>query len=122
MHRNVVESKYLRTTANHVVVIQYFVVSCSWDETIGDYYYFNVECGETQWNHPLDQIYRQKVNLTREEFNANPDGFIANAEDHNKEDVTEVSADTSEILSVSKKEKMAEQNKPIKMVRKRTIF
>ena len=38
----------------------------SLDDTIGDYYYFNVENGETQWAHPLDEIYRQKVKLARE--------------------------------------------------------
>ena len=31
------------------------------DETLGDYYYFNFETGETQWNHPLDKIFREKV-------------------------------------------------------------
>ena len=31
------------------------------DETLGDYYYFNFETGETQWNHPLDRIFREKV-------------------------------------------------------------
>ena len=38
----------------------------SWDETINDFYYFNVETGETQWCHPLDDIYRQKVVLARQ--------------------------------------------------------
>ena len=33
----------------------------SLDETLGDYYYFNFETGETQWNHPLDKIFREKV-------------------------------------------------------------
>ena len=38
----------------------------SWDETINDFYYFNVETGETQWCHPLDDLYRQKVVLARQ--------------------------------------------------------
>ena len=33
----------------------------SLDETLGDYYYFNIETGETQWDHPLDKIFREKV-------------------------------------------------------------
>ena len=33
----------------------------SLDETLGDYYYFNFETGETQWSHPLDKIYCEKV-------------------------------------------------------------
>ena len=28
---------------------------------MGDYYYFNFETGETQWSHPLDKIYCEKV-------------------------------------------------------------
>lgn len=37
------------------------MLSFSLDETLGDYYYFNFETGETQWNHPLDRIFREKV-------------------------------------------------------------
>ena len=37
------------------------MLSFSLDETLGDYYYFNFETGETQWNHPLDKIFREKV-------------------------------------------------------------
>ena len=33
----------------------------SLDETLGDYYYFNFETGETQWNHPLDKVYCEKI-------------------------------------------------------------
>ena len=38
------------------------------DEALGDYYYFNFETGETQWSHPLDDIYREKVIQTRKSF------------------------------------------------------
>ena len=66
---------------------------CSLDDTIGDYYYFNVNSGETQWAHPLDEIYRQKVILAR------------SADE--KEDVTEVSGDiTSDIMDQSKPHKL----------------
>ena len=44
------------------------IFGCSLDDTIGDYYYFNVDTGETQWAHPLDEIYRQKVILARNAF------------------------------------------------------
>ena len=37
------------------------MLSFSLDETLGDYYYFNFETGETQWNHPLDKIFCEKV-------------------------------------------------------------
>ena len=40
----------------------------SLDEALGDYYYFNFETGETQWSHPLDDIYREKVIQTRKSF------------------------------------------------------
>ena len=48
------------------------------DDTIGDYYYFNVNSGETQWAHPLDEIYRQKVIVARE---GSKNGPTSSAED-----------------------------------------
>ena len=45
----------------------------SLDDTIGDYYYFNVNTGETQWAHPLDEIYKQKVIVARQQFDAGAD-------------------------------------------------
>ena len=42
----------------------------SLDEALGDYYYFNFETGETQWSHPLDDIYREKVIQTRKSFSS----------------------------------------------------
>ena len=65
------------------------IYNFSWDETIGDYYYFNSDTGDTQWAHPLDEIYRQKVDLAREQFR--------------KENVTDVSGDTSEVLTTNSK-------------------
>ena len=56
--------------------------SSSFDEDVGDCYYFNFETGQTQWEHPLDEVYQQKVILAREEF-------------------TEISGDTSDILTNS---------------------
>ena len=34
------------------------------DSESGEFYYFNFATGETQWEHPLDEVYRQKVRLT----------------------------------------------------------
>ena len=65
------------------------IYNFSWDETIGDYYYFNSDTGDTQWAHPLDEIYRQKVDLAREQFR--------------KDNVTDVSGDTSEVLTTNSK-------------------
>ena len=85
---------------------------CSWDETIGDYYYFNSDTGDTQWAHPLDEIYKQKVTLAREQFN--------NSEAKNQNNVGTDGAvgsggvDTSDVLSKSK------MDKPLKLVRKTT--
>ena len=85
---------------------------CSWDETIGDYYYFNSDTGDTQWAHPLDEIYKQKVTLAREQFN--------NAEDKNQNNIVTDSnvavssdGDTSDVLSKSK------MDKPLKLVSKK---
>ena len=38
----------------------------SWDETVGDYYYFESDTGRSQWSHPLDEVYRTKVQEARE--------------------------------------------------------
>ena len=88
---------------------------CSWDETIGDYYYFNSDTGDTQWAHPLDEIYKQKVTLAREQFN--------NAEDKNQNNIVTDSnvavssdGDTSDVLSKSK------MDKPLKLVSKKKKF
>lgn len=47
---------------NIYVIKSYF----SWDETINDFYYFNIETGETQWCHPLDDLFKQKVIIARQ--------------------------------------------------------
>ena len=85
---------------------------CSWDETIGDYYYFNSDTGSTQWAHPLDEIYKQKVTLAREQFN--------NTEAKNQNNIITDSnvavssdGDTSDVLSKSK------MDKPLKLVSKK---
>ena len=85
---------------------------CSWDETIGDYYYFNSDTGDTQWAHPLDEIYKQKVTLAREQFN--------NTEAKNQNNIITDSnvavssdGDTSDVLSKSK------MDKPLKLVSKK---
>ena len=88
---------------------------CSLDDTIGDYYYFNINSGETQWAHPLDEIYKQKVILARQEFEQvenndakagppNPNESGGQEINTKDQDVTEVSEDlddntSAEILS-----------------------
>ncbi len=37
----------------------------SWDESVGDYYYFDSASGRSQWGHPLDDAYRSKVKEAR---------------------------------------------------------
>ena len=39
------------------------LVCHSVDSESGEFYYFNFATGETQWEHPLDEVYRQKVRL-----------------------------------------------------------
>ena len=110
-----------------------YFFNCSLDETIGDYYYFNVNSGETQWAHPLDEIYKQKVTLARQQFEVENDAKVTGlnpegrGERHeNKEDVTEVSEDlddnTSDILSNLAKTKvdvpdlLSNSSSPMKLV------
>ena len=37
------------------------LVCHSVDSESGEFYYFNFATGETQWEHPLDELYRLKV-------------------------------------------------------------
>ena len=54
--------------------LQSIIYLCSsLDETLGDYYYFNFETGETQWSHPLDKIYCEKVIEIRTNFSKQED-------------------------------------------------
>ena len=96
---------------------------CSWDETIGDYYYFNSDTGETQWAHPLDEIYKQKVTLAREQFFRETDEQFNNDEAKNQNNIVTDSnvavssdGDTSDVLSKSK------MDKPLKLVSKKKVF
>ena len=87
---------------------------CSWDETIGDYYYFNSDTGDTQWAHPLDEIYKQKVTLAREQFTNNSEAKNQNnvVTDNVTNSVGSDGGDTSDVLSKSK------MDKPLKLVSK----
>ena len=37
----------------------------SYEETLSQWFYFNTSAGTTQWNHPLDDIYKDKVEEAR---------------------------------------------------------
>ena len=97
------------------------VFLCSWDETIGDYYYFNSDTGSTQWAHPLDEIYKQKVTLAREQFLRETNVQFNNTEAKNQNNIVTDSnvadssdgGDTSDVLSKSK------MDKPLKLVSKK---
>ena len=39
----------------------------SYDEELGSWYYFNFKSGESRWEHPLDDIYRNLVRKVRSE-------------------------------------------------------
>ena len=39
----------------------------SYDETLTAWFYYNTDCGDTQWDHPLDQVYRARVEEARRE-------------------------------------------------------
>ena len=48
----------------HCLFNVFFLLYHSVDSVSGEFYYFNFATGETQWEHPLDEVYRQKVRLT----------------------------------------------------------
>ena len=131
------ESRPLSHASLSLVLILVFFL-CSLDDTIGDYYYFNVNTGETQWAHPLDEIYKQKVIVARQQFDAgadhpedgrNPQPTTPEAAPpQNKEDVTEASEDledntSADILSNLAKSKVvvpdpSTTSSPMKLVSK----
>ena len=40
-------------------------LSSSFDETLDAWYYFNFTNGATQWQHPLDSFFRERVEAAR---------------------------------------------------------
>ena len=40
----------------------------SYDETLASWFYYDFTNGDTQWNHPLDEIFKEKVVKAREEI------------------------------------------------------
>jgi hypothetical protein len=37
----------------------------SFEEEVGAWYYFNFKTGETQWTHPLDTVFQERVAAER---------------------------------------------------------
>ncbi|XP_059087938.1 centrosomal protein of 164 kDa-like isoform X2 [Tigriopus californicus] len=64
-----------------------------WDETKDDFYYFNFESGHSQWEHPLDAIFLEKVTEARGQKR------LKDSKEFLDPDITEVSGDTSDLLS-----------------------
>ena len=46
----------------------YFPLLFSYDETLASWFYYDFTNGETQWNHPLDDIFKEKVIKAREQI------------------------------------------------------
>ena len=79
------------------------MLACSWSEVHGDYYYFNFHTGASQWDHPLDEVYRQKVTFARQQQEQQQrqksSRLLFHGDNSTAADVTE--ADTSDLLSSS---------------------
>lgn len=88
----------------------------SWDETKQDFYYFNFESGQSQWEHPLDAIFLERVAEARNHKHfKEPKEFL-------DPDVTEISGDTSDLLSAEvqkgdQSQIIMDLNAPQKLVR-----
>ena len=50
----------------HKSYLNYYI--CSHAESYDHWYYYNSVSGITQWEHPVDTIYRQKLQQARENF------------------------------------------------------
>ena len=61
---NIVKKIKRYKTMNETTIFFYF----SFDETLASWFYYDFTNGETQWNHPLDEIYKEKVVKAREEI------------------------------------------------------
>ena len=75
----------------------------SYDETLAAWFYYDFSNGETQWNHPLDDTFRDKVTKARAEaLEASVKGKVA----HNNSD-TEQTLDIpkDDIIEASDKQK-----------------
>ena len=53
---------------------------CSFDETLDAWYYFNFKNGATQWHHPLDSVYKERVEAARKEGAKVPEGNFSETE------------------------------------------
>ena len=87
-------------------------------QLVGDFYYFNFDTGISQWQHPLDEIYRQKVIQCRKALGEENPENQRGSKTLLDPDITEVSGDTSDILSTRRNsvdvENMAMDLKPLK--------
>ena len=59
----------------------------SYDETLAAWFYYDTTNGDTQWNHPLDDIYREKVIAARAEAAASAVKAGVNSETEQTEDI-----------------------------------
>ena len=59
----------------------------SYDETLAAWFYYDTTNGDTQWNHPLDDIYREKVIAARAEAAASAVRAAVNSETEQTEDI-----------------------------------
>ena len=91
----------------------------SYDETLAAWFYYDFSNGETQWNHPLDEFYKQKVIEARADVCSKEAVDVRNSDtEHTIDDITndcgdkldEVEEDQSEYKEIHFKEELVDNS------------
>ena len=118
----------MRSRISQLVLSSQSVFSVSsYDETLAAWFYYDLSTGETQWDHPLDSVFREKVLTARaalvrshhseteqtkelprdeqekvsEEIPGDPERHVRTRLTVDVDENTEISVDTCEILEQS---------------------
>ena len=69
----------------------------SYDETLAAWFYYDISTGETQWDHPLDDLYREKVEAARSSLQKSNNSETEQTNELPRDEVTLDKKDTLEI-------------------------
>ena len=84
----------------------------SYDETLAAWFYYDFTNGDTQWHHPLDEIYKEKVIKAREESakQKGDEGDVKPVNNSDTEQTLDIPKDIEKTHSKSKSEETTQKN------------